>query len=245
LETVTRILIVLAAIAATVLYAITPPAIGFAKPESTRILLFHVPEAMLCGLFFLWGAVMAVRYLLSQRSGIGNVAFDHRSLAAIEVGTLLCVLATLTGMVFAYEQWGVAWDWDPRQTTIFDQLLIYAAYFALRTAFSALERARAASAAYAIFAFLTVPVLIWILPRLLPSKHSGANQAVVGGGLDNTYRIYFYSCLVIIAAVSVWCYTLRVRQADGEARLDDELDPSHTADSGVVRPVRIRDVDQP
>jgi hypothetical protein len=79
----------------------------------------------------------------------------------------------------------------------------------------------------------------------LPSKPAGANQAVVGGGLDNTYRLYFYSCLVIIAAVSVWCYTLRVRQADREARLDDELDTSDTAESGVVRPVRIRDVDQP
>ncbi|MEO7453857.1 MAG: cytochrome c biogenesis protein CcsA [Fimbriimonadales bacterium] len=237
----TRILIVLAAIVATVLYAITPPAAGFAKPESTRILLFHVPEEMLCGLFFLWGAIMAGRYLLSNR----NVAFDHRSLAAIEVGTLLCVLATLTGMVFAYEQWGVAWDWDPRQTTIFVQLLIYAAYFALRTAFNAQERARAAAAAYAVFAFLTVPILIWVLPRLLPGKHSGANQAVVGGGLDNTYRIYFYSCLLIIAVVSVWCYTLRVRQTDLEAQLDDELDTSDSADSGVVRPVRLRDVDQP
>ncbi len=239
----TRTLIILAAIAATVIYAITPPAQGFAKPESTRILLFHVPEAMLCGLFFLWGAIMAGRYLLSQKDGTANAAFDRRSLAAIEMGTILCVLATLTGMVFAYEQWGVAWDWDPRQTTIFVQLLIYAAYFALRTAFSTQERARASAGAYAVFAFLTVPILIWVLPRLLPGKHSGANQAVVGGGLDSTYRLYFTVCLLIIAAVSVWCYTLRVRQADREAQHENEADAVDSADSGVVRPVRVRGVD--
>ncbi|MDQ2985943.1 MAG: cytochrome c biogenesis protein [Armatimonadota bacterium] len=239
----TRILIILAALAATVLYAITPPAAGFAKPESTRILLFHVPEAMLCGFFFLWGAIMAARHLLSQRSGAAKGGFDRRSLAAIEMGTILCVLATLTGMVFAYEQWGVAWDWDPRQTTIFVQLLIYAAYFALRTAFSSPGRARAAAAAYAVFAFMTVPFLIWVLPRLLPSKHSGANQAVVGGGLDTTYRTYFTICLIVIGAVAVWCYTLRVRQADREAQLDHERDSSDSPDSGVVRPVRLRGVD--
>ena len=239
----TRILIILAAIAATVIYAITPPAVGFAKPESARILLFHVPEAMLCGVFFLWGAIMAARYLLSQRKGVGNAAFDRRSMAAIEMGTILCVLATLTGMLFALEQWGVAWDWDPRQTTIFVQLLIYAAYFALRTAFSSPERAKAAAAAYAVFAFLTVPVLIWVLPRLLPGRHSGANQAVVGGGLDSTYRTYFLICVLIIGAVAVWCYTLRVRQSDREAKLDNESDTLDSADSGVVRPVRVRGVD--
>jgi heme exporter protein C len=160
------------------------------------------------------------------------------------MGTLLCVLATITGMVFAYEQWGVAWDWDPRQVTIFVQLLIYAAYFALRTAFSASERARAVSAAYAVFAFVTVPFLIWVLPRLpqFSGKHSGANQAVVGGGLDTTYRTYFLICTVAIGAVALWCYNLRVRSADQALQKDEDnsLDP---AASGVVRPVRIRSLD--
>jgi heme exporter protein C len=244
LETVTRILIVLVVITATVLYAMIPPAKGFAEPGSARILLFHVPEAMLCSVFFLWGAIMGGRYLVSLRSGAGNAAFDRRSVASIEVGTMLCILATLTGMVFAYEQWGVAWDWDPRQVTIFIQLLIYAAYFALRTAFSAEERARASAAAYSIFAFITVPFLIWVIPRLeqFSGKHSGANQAVVGGGLDGTYRTYLLVSVIAIGAVAVWCYTLRVRGADAVAKRD-EIDSLDSADSGVVRPVRIRGVE--
>jgi heme exporter protein C len=244
LETVTRVFIFLIATTATVLYFIAPGAKGFNSPESAKILFFHVPEAMLCTVYFLWGAIMAGRYLLSQRSGVSNAAFDRRSLAAIEMGTLLCVLATLTGMIFAYEQWGVAWDWDPRQVTIFVQLLIYAAYFALRTAFSSIERARASAAAYAIFSFLTVPFLIWILPRLpqFSGKHSGANQAVTGGGLDATYSLYFWICILCIGIVTVWCYNLRVTRSDADAKRD-ESDPSDSPDSGVVRPVRLRGVD--
>lgn len=239
----TRILIILFAILATTLYAIAPSAKGFSNPESAKILFFHVPEAMLCSVYFLWGAVMGIRYLLSQKHG-ANAAFDRRSLAAIEMGTLLCVLATLTGMIFAYEQWGVAWDWDPRQVTIFVQLLIYAAYFALRTAFSSAERARASAAAYAIFSFLTVPTLIWILPRLpqFAGKHSGANKAVTQGGLDATYSLYFWTCILCIGIVTVWCYNLRVKRADADAKRD-ESDLIDSADPGVVSPVRLRGVD--
>jgi heme exporter protein C len=241
---VTRIFVFLIATAATVLYFIAPSASGFRNPESAKILFFHVPEAMLCSVYFLWGAVMAGRYLLSQKNGVANAAFDRRSLAAIEMGTLLCVLATLTGMIFAYEQWGVAWDWDPRQVTIFIQLLIYAAYFALRTAFSSAERARASSAAYAVFSFLTVPFLIWILPRLpqFSGKHSGANEAVTGGGLDATYSLYFWICILCIGLVTLWCYNLRVQRADAYAKLD-ESDTLDSSDSGVVRPVRLRGMD--
>jgi len=241
---VTRVLIFLVAIIATTLYCVAPSAKGFSNPESAKILFFHVPEAMLCSVYFLWGAVMAGRYLLSQRGGVANVAFDRRSLAAIEMGTLLCVLATLTGMVFAYEQWGVAWDWDPRQVTIFVQLLIYSAYFALRTAFTSAERARASTAAYAIFSFLTVPFLVWILPRLpqFSGKHSNANKAVTGGGLDATYSLYFWTCILCIGLVTLWCYNLRVKRSDGDAKRD-ESDSSDSSDSGVVRPVRIRGMD--
>lgn len=240
----TRIFIFLIAITATVLYFIAPSAKGFSNPESARILFFHVPEAMLCSVYFLWGAIMAARYLLSQKGGGANAAFDRRSLAAIEMGTLLCVLATLTGMVFAYEQWGVAWDWDPRQVTIFGQLLIYAAYFALRTAFSSAERARASAAAYAIFSFLTVPFLIWIIPRLpqFSGKHSNANQAVTGGGLDATYSLFFWTCIVIIGIVTLWCYNLRVKRSDADAKRD-ETDTPDSSDTSVVRPVRLRGVD--
>jgi heme exporter protein C len=249
-----RLFLFTAAIGATIAYALAPPAKNFLSPESARILFFHAPEAMLCTLFFFWGAVMAGRYLWSGRRGAANPSFDFRSNAAIEVGFILCLLATVTGSIFAYQQWGVAWDWDPRQLSIFVQLLIYGAYFALRGGFTSRERTAAYSGAYAIFAFLTVPFLIWILPRLpqIATKHGLANGAVVQGGLDPTYRIIFYSCSLVFLLVAAWCYKLRVRLSEEVARKEEALYASSVhaepgsgdaSGAGMVRPVRIRNRD--
>ncbi|HET6645187.1 MAG TPA: cytochrome c biogenesis protein CcsA [Fimbriimonadales bacterium] len=241
-----RILLALASIGITLMYAMAPPAQGFREPGSARILFFHAPEAMLCIFFFGWAAIMAGRYLLSGKKGPKSVAFDIRSMAANEVGFLLCFLATVTGMVFAYEQWGAAWDWDPRQVTILIQLLIYAAYFALRSGFTSRERSAANAGAYCIFAFLTVPFLLWIVPRLsqIATKHAGANGAVVGGGLDPTYRTIFYSCAVVIGLVGLFCYKLRVREAtEAQEAIDNEISNSSSSDSRVVQPVRLRGSD--
>ncbi|MCH8275595.1 MAG: cytochrome c biogenesis protein CcsA [Armatimonadetes bacterium] len=241
-----RGLLFLAATGTCIAYVLAPAAQGFAVGESARIIFFHVPPAMLCTLFFLWAAVMGIRYLLTR-----NTSFDHRCLAAVEIGFLLCFLATVTGMIFARQQWGAYWQWDARQTSILIQLLIYAAYFALRFAFVSAERAAANSAAYATFAFLTVPFLIWILPRLPQiqkfSLHGGANEAVIGGGLDASYRMVLYPTLIVILFVAAWAYRLRVREAELTHTLEemDALASSggDTADSRVVRPVRIHDAD--
>ena len=92
-----------------------------------------------------------------------------------------------------------------------------------------------------------VPFLLFVLPRLpqLQTKHAGANNAVVGGGLDPTYRAIFYSCAVVIGLVAVWCYKLRVRQAELAILKEEQAHESSDSatNSGVVRPVRLRDVD--
>ena len=202
-------------------------------------MFFHVPPAMLCSLFFLWGAIMGGRFLRNP----SNFGFDHRSRAAIEVGMILCLLATVTGSVFARMQWDRWWEWDPRQTYIFSQLLIYGAYFALRSAFDSRERAALVSSAYAVYSFVSVPFLIWVLPRIGPfSVHSSANDVVIKNGMDSTYRIILYSNLVVIGLCFAWAYRNRVgklEQIDGL-----ETGGGATTDTCVVKPVRVHPVDQ-
>ena len=41
---------------------------------------------------------------------------------------------------WARQAWGSYWNWDPRETSIFFLLLIYAAYLALRSAIDQDER---------------------------------------------------------------------------------------------------------
>jgi heme exporter protein C len=236
-----RALLIVMGAAITVAYALAPNAKDFPQPESAKIIFFHVPPAMLGTVFFLWAAIQALRFLRSR-----HVDFDHRALAAVEVGTLLMVLATLTGMVFARVQWGAFWSWDPRQTTILLQLLIYASYFALRSSFEDKDRGVVSANAYAVFAFLTVPFLIYVLPRVFSSLHAAPNQAVVGNNLDPTYRTIFYSSLLVIGLAFLWAYRYRVSALDSlkETTYGLEDRSGDSTDTSVVRPVRLRDMDE-
>jgi heme exporter protein C len=56
-----------------------------------------------------------------------------------------------------------------RETTILILLLIYAAYFALRSALDDVERRRRLSAVYNLFAAVTMPFLLFVAPRMAES----------------------------------------------------------------------------
>lgn len=129
-----------------------------------RIMIMHVPTAWVSVLAFGVSAFFSGMYLWR-----GRTSDDDHALAAAESGFLFTVLATLTGMIFSQAVWGVFWNWDPRQTSIFVLLLIYAALFALRSSLEHVEQRRRLSAVYSLFAFVTVPFLIFIVPRMAQS----------------------------------------------------------------------------
>ncbi len=129
-----------------------------------RIIIMHVPTAWVSVLAFAVSAFYSARYLWRNRS-----ADDDRAVAAAEAGLLFTILATVTGAIFSQVVWGIYWNWDPRQTSIFVLLLIYAALFALRSAIEDVERRRKLGSVYALFAFVTVPFLIFVAPRLAES----------------------------------------------------------------------------
>jgi heme exporter protein C len=143
---------------------ITPTAAGLG--EYTRIIYFHVPTAWVTVLAFLMAAVYSVLYL-KKRSEV----FDVKAESANQIGLIFCILATVTGSLWAKVSWGSFWNWDPRETSIFILLLIYAAYFALRSAIEHPERKATLSAAYSIIAFVTVPFFVFIIPRVYASLH--------------------------------------------------------------------------
>jgi heme exporter protein C len=129
-----------------------------------RIVIMHVPTAWVSVLAFAVSALFSGLYLWR-----GQPAHDDYALAAAESGFLFTVLATVTGAIFSQVVWGVYWNWDPRQTSIFVLLLIYAAMFALRSAIDDVARRRQLSAVYSLFAFVTVPFLVFIAPRISDS----------------------------------------------------------------------------
>lgn len=152
---------------AAVVYAVfflVPPAMGLGS--LVRIAFFHIPVAWVAVLAFLVSAWYAVRYLRRP-----SPRFDAFSAESARLGLIFVVLATLSGAVFSKLTWGSYWNWDPRQTTIFVLLLIYAAYLTLRSVIPDAHRRARVAAIYALFLFLTVPFLVFIIPRFYFSLH--------------------------------------------------------------------------
>jgi heme exporter protein C len=92
-------------------------------------------------------------------------------------------------------------------------LLIYGAYFALRGAVEGEEKRAALAAVYAIFAFITVPFLIFVVPRVMPSLHP--SDSIVDRQLESTMgvtvRWIFIASLVVFLLLYLWMFSLARR----------------------------------
>lgn len=139
-----------------------PPLAGFVGGgESSRIVFFHVPMAWTSLVAFLTAGVFSARYLRSREPRL-----DAAAKAAVELGLLFCVLATVSGSIWARLEWGAFWNWDPRQASIVLALLFYAAYLALRSAVADHETRRRLAAGYAVLGLAVAPFLFFVAPRI-------------------------------------------------------------------------------
>ncbi len=175
--------------------------------QSVRILFFHVPCAWVATLAFLVSAVYSIRYLRNEDHNHDIMAYS-----AAHIGLLFTILATVTGAVWAQEIWGKAWNWDPRQISIFILMLIYAAYFALRSAVEEEEKQARLAAVYSIIAFVTVPFLMFIVPRIIDSLHPDPlinTDAKIK--METTMCYVFFASLAGFTAIFFWMLRLKVR----------------------------------
>ncbi len=141
--------------------------------ELGRNILFHVPMSFIAFIAFLVGTFYSILFLRK-----GNLKYDLHARAASSLGLMFTTLATVTGSIWARFSWGKFWDWDePRETSILVLLLIYIAYFLLRSLLEDTEEKKARLAAvYNIIAFATVPFLMFVLPRITRSLHPGSGS---------------------------------------------------------------------
>jgi len=182
------------------------PAEGFIG-ESSRIVFFHVPMAWIAVLAFLVSCIASVMYLRRR-----DPKDDIRASVSAGLGLLFAVLATTTGAVFAKIMWGAYWNWDPRQTSITILLLIYAAYLALRGAVDDPERRASLSAGYAILAFVTVPFLVFVVPRIYWSLHPDTIINTRGTNeFDSRYTQVLLASVLGFTGLYVWLYTIGCR----------------------------------
>ncbi len=185
-----------------------PTASGF-KGESARIVFFHVPQAWVAVVAFCFNLVASIRYLMRR-----DPVDDMRAAAAARLGLVFSILATVTGSLFAKVMWGSFWNWDPREVSIAILLLVYAAYFALREAVADDERRGGLAAAYAVLAFVTMPFLVFVVPRIYWSLHPDT-LINARGSIDMESRMVqvLLGSLVGFTGLFLWLYNLDVRLA--------------------------------
>ncbi len=182
---------------------------------TTRVLYFHIPAAWVTVLALGWSMVHSVLYLRTRR-----IEHDDHAAAAAEIGLLFCITAAVSGSLWAKAMWGAYWNWDPRETSIFFIMLIYAAYLALRAAVDDEPRRARLSAVYSAIAFVAVPFLMFIVPRIYFTLHPDPIINTRGKvDMDPRIRWVFLAMLVGMTGVYFWVQQMRVRLVRLERRL--------------------------
>lgn len=176
--------------------------------ETIRNTYYHVPLWFSMIVLFFLSAYNSVRYLVKR-----DISYDICACAHAEVAILLGILGLLTGAIWARFTWGAFWSWDIKQFTSAVSLLIYLAYFILRSSITDVDKRARLTASYNIFAFILLIPLLFIIPRMTDSLHpgNGGNPAMGGQDLDSTMRMVFYPAVVGWILVGLWLSELKAR----------------------------------
>jgi heme exporter protein C len=164
---ISKIVYLLMPVSIYMAFMVAPPAeiLG----DASRIIYFHVPLAWGSALAFLYSGIVSVIYLVDKDKKYQLL--DEKAYNSAHVGMIYTILAIITGSIWAKVSWGSYWNWDPRQTSITALILIYIAYFSLWSALNGNENRGRICSSYLIFAMVTVPFFVFIIPRMYPTLH--------------------------------------------------------------------------
>jgi heme exporter protein C len=102
-------------------------------------------------------------------------------------------------------------------------LLIYGAYFALRSALDSDEKRAALSSVYAIIAGVTVPFFIFVMPRIVASLHPDPIVNTQGKVHMNPSMLsVFLGSLAGFTGLYIWMFGLKVRAERLLSRQQDQ-----------------------
>src|SRR6187455_524747 len=168
--------------------------------ESIRNLYFHVCMWFAMMTLFTISVIQSIKYLRSL-----DIRKDIKAQEYATTGTVMGLLGYATGIIWASYTWADPNNpayasfgsivREPKLIGAAMALLIYFAYFVLRSSITDLDKRARVSSVYNIFAYAMLFPSIWIIPRLLPSLHPGGsegNPALNFKDIDENMRIVFY-----------------------------------------------------
>jgi len=201
----------------TIGFLIPIPDIAILK-ESARNLFLHVPMWFTMAVFFAAGLVYSIKYLNSE-----DLNADRKAETATQIGLLFGICGLITGSVWARFTWGTWWTLaEPRMNLSALAMMIYVAYFVLRTAFEEKQKRAKIAAVYNVFAATTIPFLLYIIPRQLPSLHPGAEGNPAFSEITAPeLRYVFYPAVVGFIGLATWLYNILIRYKSLKEQLEE------------------------
>ncbi|MBX2817344.1 MAG: cytochrome c biogenesis protein [Saprospiraceae bacterium] len=171
--------------------------------ETIRNTYYHVPLWFSLLVVLALSMVYAIRHLRNP-----SLTYDSKSYGFAGAGVVLGILGLATGAMWAKYTWGAFWSFDIKQNMAAIAMIIYLAYFILRSSLDDRDLSAKYGAVYNIFAYLLLIPLLYIFPRMasVDSLHpgSGGNPAFGGEDLDNTMRMVFYPAVIGWILIGIW-----------------------------------------
>lgn len=178
-----------------------------------KIFYFHVAVAIAGLVAFLVAAVYGILYLRSRQE-----RHDEVSSVSAGIGLAFSVLVVITGSIWAKASWGTWWVWeDPRLVTFLVVLLLYAAYFVLRSSLEGERRLRF-SAIYLIIAFASVPLSFYSV-RVARSFVHPVVFTGQGANMPDSMLVWFVVSQVAFLALFVTLLQFELIQRRAEKAL--------------------------
>jgi len=186
--------------------------------ETIRNLYYHVCMWFAMMILFTVSVIHSIKYLRK-----GDYTHDVKARSYAGVGTYMGILGYATGAIWASYTWADPNNpayasfgsimREPKLIGAAIALLIYGAYFILRSSITDMDQRARVSAVYNIFAYAMLFPTIWIIPRLLPSLHPGqeGNPALNFNDIDSRMRKVFYPAVIGWTLLGSWIATLKIR----------------------------------
>lgn len=187
--------------------------IGFTQ----KIFYFHVPMAITSGVAFAVTLLASIAYLVTK-----DLKWDVWARVGAELGLVFGAALLSMGILWTRSTWGVWWTWDPRLTSYLVVVLLYGAYFVLRSSVdNAGERARYA-ASIGILGYITV-IFTMVSTRILRTAHPVLFKLGKSGfesGIEHQMLLTFLSAMFAMFAL---CAALLVAKVTIE-NLSEEIE---------------------
>jgi heme exporter protein C len=167
-----------------------------------RVFYFHVASALACYAAFAVVFVASITYLATRSDRA-----DTLSVAAGEVGFVLCTIVLATGMIWGHSAWNTWFRWEePRLVTFLVLWLIFLSFTVLRN-FGDPTKTAAHGSILGILGAISVPI-VYVSIKFLPQSARLHPEVIERGGLkDPSYWQAFglsVAALMTLCALLVW-----------------------------------------